>query len=148
MSEWEMVIGLEVHCELATTTKLFCACRNAFGDEPNVNPEIDCDVTEDGLLAFKPDRAEHVLFHDCPDPREAARHLRPMAPPFTQQSPNAVAWKAIPSTYVVCTQDRATAVGVQRTLSTRAAHARELPSSHSAFLSHPARLAEIINNAR
>ncbi len=34
---WEMVIGLEVHCELATTTKLFCACRNAFGDEPNVN---------------------------------------------------------------------------------------------------------------
>ena len=32
-----MVIGLEVHCELATTTKLFCGCRNAFGDEPNVN---------------------------------------------------------------------------------------------------------------
>ncbi|HEX3794924.1 MAG TPA: Asp-tRNA(Asn)/Glu-tRNA(Gln) amidotransferase subunit GatB [Acidimicrobiales bacterium] len=34
---WEMVIGLEVHCELATQTKLFCACRNAFGDEPNTN---------------------------------------------------------------------------------------------------------------
>jgi aspartyl-tRNA(Asn)/glutamyl-tRNA(Gln) amidotransferase subunit B len=37
MSEWETVIGLEVHCELATKTKLFCGCRNAFGDEPNVN---------------------------------------------------------------------------------------------------------------
>jgi aspartyl-tRNA(Asn)/glutamyl-tRNA(Gln) amidotransferase subunit B len=36
-TEWEMVIGLEVHCELQTTTKLFCGCRNAFGDEPNVN---------------------------------------------------------------------------------------------------------------
>jgi aspartyl-tRNA(Asn)/glutamyl-tRNA(Gln) amidotransferase subunit B len=36
-STWEMVIGLEVHCELATATKLFCGCRNAFGDEPNVN---------------------------------------------------------------------------------------------------------------
>ena len=36
-ADWEMVIGLEVHCELATTTKLFCGCRNAFGDEPNVN---------------------------------------------------------------------------------------------------------------
>jgi aspartyl-tRNA(Asn)/glutamyl-tRNA(Gln) amidotransferase subunit B len=36
-SGWEMVIGLEVHCELATTTKLFCGCRNAFGEEPNVN---------------------------------------------------------------------------------------------------------------
>ena len=37
MSEWETVIGLEVHCELLTATKLFCGCRNAFGDEPNVN---------------------------------------------------------------------------------------------------------------
>ena len=38
MSEaWEMVVGLEVHAELATTTKLFCGCRNAFGDDPNVN---------------------------------------------------------------------------------------------------------------
>ena len=32
-----MVIGLEVHCELRTATKLFCGCRNAFGDEPNTN---------------------------------------------------------------------------------------------------------------
>ncbi|HEX3564622.1 MAG TPA: Asp-tRNA(Asn)/Glu-tRNA(Gln) amidotransferase subunit GatB, partial [Acidimicrobiales bacterium] len=36
-SEWEMVIGLEVHTELKTATKLFCGCRNAFGDEPNTN---------------------------------------------------------------------------------------------------------------
>jgi aspartyl-tRNA(Asn)/glutamyl-tRNA(Gln) amidotransferase subunit B len=34
---WETVIGLEVHCELATATKLFCGCRNAFGEEPNTN---------------------------------------------------------------------------------------------------------------
>jgi len=34
---WETVIGLEVHCELATETKLFCGCPNAFGDEPNTN---------------------------------------------------------------------------------------------------------------
>ena len=34
---WETVIGLEVHVELATATKLFCGCRNAFGDEPNTN---------------------------------------------------------------------------------------------------------------
>ena len=35
--QWELVVGLEVHCELLTATKLFCGCRNAFGDEPNVN---------------------------------------------------------------------------------------------------------------
>ncbi|HUC38451.1 MAG TPA: Asp-tRNA(Asn)/Glu-tRNA(Gln) amidotransferase subunit GatB [Acidimicrobiales bacterium] len=36
-SAWETVVGLEVHCELKTATKLFCGCRNAFGDEPNTN---------------------------------------------------------------------------------------------------------------
>jgi len=34
---WETVVGLEVHCELKTETKLFCGCRNAFGDDPNTN---------------------------------------------------------------------------------------------------------------
>lgn len=34
---WEMVVGLEVHCELATATKMFCGCPNVFGDEPNTN---------------------------------------------------------------------------------------------------------------
>ncbi|MHB1968687.1 MAG: Asp-tRNA(Asn)/Glu-tRNA(Gln) amidotransferase subunit GatB [Acidimicrobiales bacterium] len=32
---WEMVVGLEVHTELLTATKLFCGCANAFGAEPN-----------------------------------------------------------------------------------------------------------------
>jgi aspartyl-tRNA(Asn)/glutamyl-tRNA(Gln) amidotransferase subunit B len=34
---WETVVGLEVHCELATASKLFCPCPNEFGDEPNTN---------------------------------------------------------------------------------------------------------------
>ena len=34
---WEIVVGLEVHCELATATKLFCCCPNQFGYEPNTN---------------------------------------------------------------------------------------------------------------
>ena len=34
---WEMVVGLEVHVELATKTKLFSGSPNRFGDEPNVN---------------------------------------------------------------------------------------------------------------
>ena len=37
MTAYETVIGLEVHTELDTETKLFCGCRNAFGDEPNTN---------------------------------------------------------------------------------------------------------------
>jgi aspartyl-tRNA(Asn)/glutamyl-tRNA(Gln) amidotransferase subunit B len=36
-TDWETVVGLEVHCELRTETKLFCGCRNSFGEEPNTN---------------------------------------------------------------------------------------------------------------
>ena len=35
MQEFETVIGLEVHVELLTDTKLFCGCSTAFGAEPN-----------------------------------------------------------------------------------------------------------------
>ncbi len=35
MSAWETVIGLEVHAELRTETKMFCSCPNRFGGEPN-----------------------------------------------------------------------------------------------------------------
>ena len=34
---YEAVIGLEVHTELLTSTKLFCGCPNEFGAEPNTN---------------------------------------------------------------------------------------------------------------
>ncbi len=34
---YEPVIGLEVHCQLLTATKIFCACPNRFGDPPNTN---------------------------------------------------------------------------------------------------------------
>jgi aspartyl-tRNA(Asn)/glutamyl-tRNA(Gln) amidotransferase subunit B len=34
---WETVIGLEVHVQLSTTTKMFCGCRTTFGDPPNTN---------------------------------------------------------------------------------------------------------------
>jgi aspartyl-tRNA(Asn)/glutamyl-tRNA(Gln) amidotransferase subunit B len=37
VSKYEPVIGLEVHVQLLTATKIFCSCRNRFGDDPNTN---------------------------------------------------------------------------------------------------------------
>ena len=34
---WEAVIGLEVHAQLATVSKIFCACSTTVGEEPNSN---------------------------------------------------------------------------------------------------------------
>ncbi|MCL2265016.1 MAG: Asp-tRNA(Asn)/Glu-tRNA(Gln) amidotransferase subunit GatB [Treponema sp.] len=35
--KWETVIGLEVHAELSTKSKIFCACTTAYGGEPNTH---------------------------------------------------------------------------------------------------------------
>jgi aspartyl-tRNA(Asn)/glutamyl-tRNA(Gln) amidotransferase subunit B len=36
-AKYEPVIGLEVHVQLLTATKIFCGCANKFGSEPNTN---------------------------------------------------------------------------------------------------------------
>jgi aspartyl-tRNA(Asn)/glutamyl-tRNA(Gln) amidotransferase subunit B len=36
-TEYEAVIGLEIHVQLSTKTKMFCGCALSFGDEPNVH---------------------------------------------------------------------------------------------------------------
>jgi aspartyl-tRNA(Asn)/glutamyl-tRNA(Gln) amidotransferase subunit B len=37
MMKYETVVGLEVHVELSTNTKIFCSCANEFGGEPNTH---------------------------------------------------------------------------------------------------------------
>ncbi len=34
---YETIVGLEVHVQLSTRTKMFCGCRNEFGAPPNTN---------------------------------------------------------------------------------------------------------------
>lgn len=37
MQDFDIVIGLEVHAELKTNSKVFCSCKNQFGQAPNTN---------------------------------------------------------------------------------------------------------------
>jgi pimeloyl-ACP methyl ester carboxylesterase len=56
----------------------------------------------------------------------------------------APARQSIPSTYVVCTEDRALPPAAQREMATRADAVVEWPTDHSPFLTRPAELAALI----
>ncbi len=55
--EWEIVIGLEVHVELSTKTKVFCSCTTEFGGAPNTH----CCPVCVGLPGTLPKLNEKVL---------------------------------------------------------------------------------------
>jgi aspartyl-tRNA(Asn)/glutamyl-tRNA(Gln) amidotransferase subunit B len=42
MPEWEPVIGLEIHVQLKTRTKMFCRCENVWGEEENTRTCPTC----------------------------------------------------------------------------------------------------------
>ncbi len=56
LERWEPVIGLEIHVQLRTNTKMFCRCRLSFGDEPNTNTCPVC-LAHPGVLPVPNARA-------------------------------------------------------------------------------------------
>jgi aspartyl-tRNA(Asn)/glutamyl-tRNA(Gln) amidotransferase subunit B len=75
---YEPVIGVEIHVQLATRTKMFCGCALSFGDEPNTHtcpiclghpgtlPVVNSQAVHYGLMiamAFECDIAPRSIFH-------------------------------------------------------------------------------------
>jgi len=56
MRDWEPVIGLEIHVQLKTKTKMFCRCENTFGGEPNTRTCPVC-LAHPGALPVPNERA-------------------------------------------------------------------------------------------
>jgi aspartyl-tRNA(Asn)/glutamyl-tRNA(Gln) amidotransferase subunit B len=78
MTAYEPVIGLEIHVQLATRTKMFCGCELVFGDPPNTHtcpvclgmpgtlPVVNAEAIRLGLMigaAFGGELAERLVFH-------------------------------------------------------------------------------------
>ena len=59
--QYEIVIGLEVHVELATKTKIFCACSTAFGGAPNTHTCPVCTGMPGSLPVLNKQVVEYAL---------------------------------------------------------------------------------------
>ena len=104
-------------------------------------------ISFDGdVLGFDASRAVEFFFHDCSetDADAAVARLRPMSLAAMGGVPRAIAWRERPATYIVCTDDRALPVALQRSNAKRVANSVELDASHSPFLSQPAATAAIL----
>ncbi|OFI38918.1 hypothetical protein BIU82_16565 [Arthrobacter sp. SW1] len=76
---------------------------------------------------------------------EALENLRPQSEAAFTEELGAAAWREIPSTYIVCSQDQAIPPFAQRQMAARVGGAvREIDTSHSPFLSHPELVAGLI----
>jgi len=87
-----------------------------------------------------------VFYNECSPEITAAAvaALRTQSLASFMQPVTAVAWREIPSTYVVCTNDQAIPLFAQEHMATRCREVRRMASDHSPFLSHVEELAELI----
>ncbi|MEO6087167.1 MAG: alpha/beta hydrolase [Umezawaea sp.] len=101
---------------------------------------------ENGGTRIDPHLAPALFYGDCTPAVaiHAAAQLRAQAPGCGRGVPDRQAWRHVPSTYVVCTRDRAIDPAVQRAMADRCTTALDWPTSHSPYLSRPADLAALI----
>jgi len=102
--------------------------------------------TDDGMIVVEPERAASAFYADC-DPAVVPGLVRRLGPERSAgfgQSPRTVAWRERPSTFVLCTEDRALTPALQRNLAVRCDTVVELAASHSPFVSMPDEVADLL----
>src|ERR1700674_4454785 len=102
--------------------------------------------SEDGFMTFEGPAVVDALYHDCgpDDVAFALARLGPHRVSALRGVATRAAWQDAPSTYVVCTEDRAIAPELQRRLASRTNEVVEWPTSHSPFLSRPDLVVELL----
>ncbi len=110
------------------------------GPAPWVQPQPN------GTVVLRSDRLRELFFADCDDATftEALTRATPQSQSAFGQPVRRVAWREVPSTYVVCTEDRAIPAAGQRAHAAKATRIVELACGHHPFLSQPEALAQII----
>lgn len=101
---------------------------------------------DDGTVTIRTELAPAVFYADCADDDVSKAVARLDAQSWAELNGVATraAWEHGPSTYAVCTEDRAVAPALQRALAGRCTHTVEWPTSHSPFLSRPELVADLL----
>ncbi|ONH28051.1 alpha/beta fold hydrolase [Pseudofrankia asymbiotica] len=99
-----------------------------------------------GEVTLDPVAGRGLLYGDVPDDVAAAAvaRLRPVSRMVFRGVPDEIAWRKIPSTYVVCTRDEVINPELQRALARRATRGLEWPCGHSPAASRPEAVARLI----
>lgn len=116
------------------------------GDLTAAEPAPWLDPSDDGTIGVHPEQIRALFLQDCDDAttEEALSRLtRQSLVPFTQ-SPREIAWRSRPATYVVCTEDLATPVDVQRRRVRQGTRVVEFDAGHHPFLSRPGAFARTL----
>jgi pimeloyl-ACP methyl ester carboxylesterase len=97
-------------------------------------------------ISLDPGQAAQLLYNLTPAATvdAAIPRLRPVARSVFGDRPTRFAWRAKPSTYVVCTDDRTVAPDLQRIMAARATTATEWASDHSPQAGRPGDVAELL----
>ena len=115
-----------------------------FGDGSPA-PFLDVDL-DAGTFGVRPDLLVDTFLHDCDADvqAQAADHLARQSVRVTGQPVEAAAWQHIPSTYLVCTEDKGTPVRLQHEFARKAGRVVELDAGHHPFLSRPAAVRDLV----
>jgi pimeloyl-ACP methyl ester carboxylesterase len=99
-----------------------------------------------GQVALDPDLGPQLLYGEAPPELRAAAaaRLRPAHRAAFRGVPDAIAWRTVPSTYVVCATDQVVHPERQRAMAQRATRAVEWPSGHSPAVVRPQLLADLV----
>ncbi len=113
------------------------------GEEPA--PFLDIDP-EGGTFTVRPDALAETFLQDCGSEiqRQATDKTARQSLAVLEQPVQSAAWRHVPSTYLVCADDRGTPADRQRGFAGRAGSVVEIDAGHHPFLSQPATVRELI----
>jgi pimeloyl-ACP methyl ester carboxylesterase len=117
---------------------------SSFGGEQPA-PFLDFDP-QGGTFTVRPEALAETFLQDCDADiqRQAIDRTARQSLAVLEQPVQAAAWQHVPSTYLVCAQDRGTPAERQREFARRAAGVAELDAGHHPFLSQPAEVRDLI----